>query len=200
MALSRYQSLRRLALALLIGLAFVLLLVVRSSSGGEFHEYVEAVGMGLIVAGILGRMWCTLYIGGRKSAEVVSTGPYSITRNPLYVFSSVAAAGVGAQTGSVLLALVFLVGCALSFQIVIRREERFLAGEFGEPYRVYMAAVPRFWPRFRQFRDKAELTVRTRLIYRTLTDGLVFFVAVPAFEFVESLQNAGILPVLLRLS
>jgi protein-S-isoprenylcysteine O-methyltransferase Ste14 len=199
MTLSQYQSLRRLALAVLIGVAFVLLLVVRSSYGGEFHEYVEAFGMGLIVAGILGRMWCTLYIGGRKSAEVVTTGPYSITRNPLYVFSSLAAAGVGAQTGSVLLAFLFMLGCALSFQIVIRREERFLAAEFGAPYQAYMAAVPRFWPRLSLFRDSADVTVRTRLLYRTLTDGLIFFVAVPAFEFVEGLQNSGILPVLLHM-
>ena len=200
MALARYQSLRRLALALLIGLAFALLLVVRSSSGGEFHEYVEAVGLGLIVIGIVGRMWCTLYIGGRKSAEVVSMGPYSITRNPLYVFSSIAAAGVGAQTGSVLLGLIFMAVCALCFLVVIRREERFLKAEFGAPYLAYMAAVPRFWPRFSQFRDQAELTVRTRLVYRTLADGLVFFIAVPAFEFVEHLQLHHIVPVLLRMS
>jgi protein-S-isoprenylcysteine O-methyltransferase Ste14 len=200
MALARYQSLRRLALALMIGLAFALLLVVRSSSGGEFHEYVEAVGLGLIVIGIVGRMWCTLYIGGRKSSEVVSTGPYSITRNPLYVFSSLAAAGVGAQTGSVLLALIFMLACAVSFQVVIRREERFLEAELGAPYYAYKAAVPRFWPRFGQFRDEAKLTVRTRLIYRTLADGLVFFVAVPAFEFVEHLQLNHIVPVLLRMS
>lgn len=200
MALSRYQSLRRLALAVLIGIAFVLLLVVRASSSGRFHEYVEAVGLGLIVLGILGRMWCTLYIGGRKAAEIVSTGPYSVTRNPLYVFSSLAAAGVGAQTGSVLLALIFLAGCVVSFLVVIRREERFLSQAFGAPYLAYMEAVPRFWPRFSQFRDQTELTVRTRLIYRTLTDGLVFFVAVPAFELVETLQHAGILPVLLRMS
>ena len=200
MALSQYQSLRRLVLALLIGVAFALLLVVRSSSGGQFHEYVEAVGIGLIVIGILGRMWCTLYIGGRKAAEVVSMGPYSITRNPLYVFSSIAAAGVGAQTGSVLLGLIFMVVCALCFLIVIRREEQFLTVELGAPYLAYMAAVPRFWPSFSRFKDQTELTVRTKLIYRTLADGLVFFLAVPAFEFVEHLQLNDIVPVLLRMS
>ena len=200
MALSRYQSFRRLALAILIGIAFVLLMVVRSSSDGQFHEYVEAIGRGLIVVGILGRIWCTLYIGGRKASEIVSTGPYSITRNPLYVFSSIAAAGVGAQTGSILLALIFLVACIASFLVVIRREEQYLSVQFGAAYQAYLDAVPRFFPRFGQFRDKTELTVRTRLVYRTLTDGMVFFVAIPAFEVVETLQQAGILPVLLRIS
>ncbi|ERU26646.1 putative nickel-cobalt-cadmium resistance protein nccn [Brucella neotomae 5K33] len=41
--------------------------------------------------------------------------------------------------------------------------------------------------------------MRPDRIYRTFTDGLVFFVAYPFFEFVEYLQNSHILPVLLRL-
>ena len=43
-----------------------------------------------------------LYVGGRKNAELVTTGPYSMMRNPLYFFSLLGVAGVGAQTGSVL--------------------------------------------------------------------------------------------------
>lgn len=199
MALARYQKMRRLSLAVLLLGALVLLLFVGASGNDEIHDMVEAIGLGFIVIGIVGRMWCTLYIGGRKSAEIVMTGPYSVTRNPLYVFSSLAAAGVGAQTGSVTIAVLFLVGCAAAFHIVIAREESFLKGEFGPSYGRYLATVPRFLPKPSLFRDEEELQVRTRLIYRTLTDGLVFFVAMPVFEVIELGQQNGWLPVLLRL-
>lgn len=200
MSLTRFQSARRLALAAFIAASFVALLFVQSAwPDGELHEFVEAIGLGLIVVGIVGRMWCTLYIGGRKSAEIVSSGPYSVTRNPLYVFSTIAAGGVGAQTGSIVLGLAFALCCAGAFGIVIRREEAFLAGEFGPAYDDYRRRVPRFWPRFGGFSDKGELRIRTRLVYRTLVDGLVFFLAMPAFELVEYLQALGIIPILLHL-
>lgn len=199
MALAQYQKMRRLSLAVLLLAAFVLLLFVGASGNEEIHDMVEAIGLGFIVIGIIGRMWCTLYIGGRKSAEIVTTGPYSVTRNPLYVFSSIAAAGVGAQTGSVTIAVLFLVGCAAAFHIVIVREESFLRDEFGPAYARYLATVPRFLPKPSLFRDEAELRVQAKLIYRTLTDGLVFFVAMPVFELIELAQQSGWLPVLLRL-
>ena len=200
MTLAQFQSARKFALAVFIAIAFVALLFVQSAwPDGELHEFVEAIGLGLIVVGIVGRMWCTLYIGGRKSAEIVSSGPYSVTRNPLYVFSTIAAGGVGAQTGSIVLGLAFALCCAGAFGIVIRREEAFLAGEFGPAYDDYTRRVPRFWPRFGGFSDKGEVTIRTRLVYRTLVDGLVFFLAMPAFELVEYLQALGIIPILLHL-
>ncbi len=199
MALHSYQRRRRLALALLILAAFVALSVVGSSLSEAVHEYVEAAGLGLIALGILGRMWCTLYIGGRKAAEIVEAGPYSVTRNPLYLFSTVAAAGVGAQSGSLVLGLVFALACAAAFQVVIRREERFLSEAFGEPYRAYLLRVPRFLPRLSGFRDATGLSVRPDRLYATLLDGLVFFAAIPVFESIEHLQDAGILPILVRL-
>lgn len=198
-SLGRFQKMRKVALAILMALVFVLLLFVDSNWQGRVHEAIEFTGLALIVIGIVGRMWCTLYIGGRKSAEIVASGPYSISRNPLYVFSSVAAAGVGAQTGSATVAVLFLLGCAAAFYVVILREERFLKRNFGSIYRAYLVQVPRFWPRFSRYIDHAELTVSTKRIYATLADGLVFFAAVPIFEFVEHLQRAGDLPVVLTL-
>lgn len=197
--LGKYQQRRRLAIALLIGLLVVALFFVRSRSIGHLHEYIESFGISLIVAAILGRMWCTLYIGGRKSAEIVQTGPYSMTRNPLYVFSSIGAIGIGAQTGSIIIALAFGVLCYLAFSTVIRTEEKFLKANFGKPYADYCARVPRFFPSFSLFRDDDELRVKPDRLYRTFTDGLVFFVAYPFFEFIEYLQDIGTLPVLLRL-
>ncbi|PSJ62185.1 methyltransferase family protein [Pseudaminobacter soli (ex Li et al. 2025)] len=199
--LSRFQHHRRLALAALITVALVALLFVQSAlpSGSKAHEYVEVVGFALILVAILGRTWCTLYIGGRKSAEIVDKGPYSVTRNPLYVFSAIGAAGVGAMVGSVTVAVIFGVLTYLSFLYVILVEEDYLRKTFGEVYLSYLNRVPRFFPNFSLFKDAEMLSVRPKTLYRTFSDGLIFLVAYPFFEFVEYLQNIGFLPVLFHL-
>jgi protein-S-isoprenylcysteine O-methyltransferase Ste14 len=199
-AMARYQALRRLVLAVAIGL-FCLLLVFGGSPHDELmHERIEAHGIALILIGIGGRLWSILYIGGRKSAEIVATGPYSVVRNPLYFFSTIAAAGVGAQTGSITVAVAATVLCAISFYIVALREESHLKGLFGEPYHAYLARVPRFVPNPRLFRDQAEVTFSPRVFNHTLRDGLVFLVSIPCFELIEEGQELGLIPVLFYLS
>lgn len=197
--IGRVQRLRRITLAFVILIALAILFFVSSSwLSHETHEFVESVGVGLIAVGLLGRLWSTLYIGGRKAAELVDKGPYSISRNPLYVFSSIAAAGVGAQTGSLFVAAVFLVGCAVAFHVVILKEEAFLRQTLGADYLAYLDRVPRFFPAFGKFADEKELTILPRRLYSTFTDGLVFFLAMPFFELVEMAQESGLLPVLAK--
>ena len=53
---------------------------------GRVHTFIEMVGVTLAIVCIGGRLWSCLYIGSRKNRELVTTGPYSITRNPLYFF------------------------------------------------------------------------------------------------------------------
>lgn len=194
--MGKYQQKRRYIIGLIIAVLIFALLFIRSSWYGHMHEYIEAFGLGFIVVAIIGRLWCTLYIGGRKSAEIVAIGPYSMSRNPLYVFSSIGAIGIGAQTGSLILALVMGVLCYLAFLRVILVEEKFLQGNFGEPYQQYCQKVPRFFPKFALFHDAAELIVKPDRLYRTFGDGLVFFIAYPVFEFIEYLQDSQILPIL----
>ncbi|MBN9242385.1 MAG: isoprenylcysteine carboxylmethyltransferase family protein [Mesorhizobium sp.] len=200
-ALSRYQSMRRLMLAGLVALLFVLLLFGQSVFPPEtiVHEIIEMFGVLLIFLGIVGRLWSTLYIGGRKSEEVVTGGPYSITRNPLYVFSSLAAAGVGAQMGSFVAMIGFGLICAGAFHIVIRREERFLKTAMGAPYEAYLKRVPRFWPKLSLYQEGNTGSFKPKLLRTTLLDGLVFLAAAPFFEIIDAAQTSGWLPVLFRI-
>ncbi|PDQ21358.1 sodium:proton antiporter [Mesorhizobium sanjuanii] len=198
--LGGYQHMRRLVLAVLIVVMFAALLFGQSTFPPDtiVHETIEMVGVLLIFLGVVGRLWSTLYIGGRKSSEVVIGGPYSITRNPLYVFSTLAAAGVGAQIGSITATIGFGVLCACAFYIVILREERYLKEILGAPYRAYLAKVPRFLPKLSLYEEGDTGSFKPRLLRTTLLDGLVFLVALPFFELIDGAQQSGMLPVLFR--
>lgn len=198
-AMTDYQRLRRIVLAAIISIIGLFLVFGASVQSDDVHEHIEWIGQMLILTGIGGRMWSTLYIGGRKSSEVVQTGPYSMTRNPLYFFSAIAAAGVGGQMGSFALMAAFGVLCWFAFSIVIRREEEFLSAKLGKPYLDYLARVPRFIPNPAIYRDEELVTFRPALLSRTLKDGLAFFVSVPLFELIETLQDKGTIPVLFHL-
>ena len=199
--LHRAQKRRRLSLAAIVAVAAGFALVTRSGwgAGSPLHEIVEFAGLGLIVACVLGRTWCTLYIGGRKKHVLVTDGPFSLCRNPLYVFSTLGAAGIGLTTGSIVVGLVLGLAIGLVFDRVVRREEAWLLAHHGEAYADYCAATPRWLPRLGNWRDTELVEVRPRLLAITFREASILLVALPAMELVEWLQDAGWLPVLLNL-
>jgi protein-S-isoprenylcysteine O-methyltransferase Ste14 len=166
---------------------------------GSLHEWSEVVGLVLIGVAIVGRTWCTLYIGGRKSREIVATGPYSVSRNPLYLFSFVGIAGIGAQAGSIILGPILVLVALAIFLPVIEREEAALSRRFGPDYDSYRARVPRFGPRLSAWQDMEMVTVSPKLFWRTLREGLAFLLVIPYCEGIEMLQHAGYLTPLVHL-
>ena len=199
--LQSVQKVRKVAVLAALLALIGLTLVSQSITGvdSELHEVVEAVGLAAIVFAIVGRAWCSLYIGGRKTAEIVSRGPYSITRNPLYVFSFFGAFGVGAQTGSLTLALLFMLASYAVFRLTVQREEAWLEGAFGSQYTDYLDRTPRFVPNFKLWRDEDELSIRPAFFLLTIRDGLVFLLAIPLFEGIDMAQAEGWLRVFARL-
>ncbi|HAL06973.1 MAG TPA: isoprenylcysteine carboxylmethyltransferase family protein, partial [Brevundimonas sp.] len=126
-------------------------------------------------------------------AEIVDRGPYSVTRNPLYVFSFIGAFGIGAQTGSLAVGTVFALAAFLVFLRTVGREEAWLAEHFGQTYEAYRTRTPRFWPDVSRWRDAEELVVRPSFFLRTLRDGLTFLAAIPVMEGIEHLQATGLI-------
>lgn len=191
-ALSALQGQRKrllFAFAVLLG-ASVLFIRSAWDVAGVAHEAIEKTGLALILVAVLGRAWCALYIGGRKKTELVREGPYSLSRNPLYVFSIIGAAGIGAAAGSLVLSAVLAGICFFVFHWITRREEAFLAEAFGAAFARYSADVPRFFPAFGKWRDADQLMVTPRTVVRTLFESSLFFLAFPAFEAVEWLQQS----------
>lgn len=83
----------------------------------------------------------------KKNRELTVTGPYAYTRNPLYLGSTMIAAGFAVALLSWLVAVVLAVGFAVIYIPVIFGEERFLRSTFPA-FDAYCRSVPRFFPRF----------------------------------------------------
>lgn len=199
--LAAVQLQRKRLLALAIVFLSASLLFVNSvwADGHVMHEGIETFGILLIGVCILGRTWASMYIAGRKDIALVTVGPYSISRNPLYVFSIIGAIGVGAQAGSISYVLMLGMLAWILFGLVAQEEEKGLEAAYGQPYRDYCARVNRFLPRFSLWRGAQVTEVHVERVTRTFIDACVFLLAIPIAEGIEYLQESGILPVLAQI-
>ncbi len=199
--LSRAQRRRRFTLALIVGCAAVLALVNESlwQPGGPVHELIEYTGLACIVVAIIGRTWCTIYIGGRKKHVLVADGPYSLCRNPLYVFSIFGVVGIGFATGSIVVGAALGLAFWFVFDRIVRQEEIYLTEHHGAAFATYAAQVPRWWPNFSGWTDVASLEAQPERIFVTFREASLMLIALPLLEAVEWAQGSGWLPVLLRL-
>ena len=83
----------------------------------------------------------------KPSTALATDGIYRWVRNPMYVAIVAFLAGLAIALASDWM-LVTTIACALVLHYgVVKREERYLAAKFGEPYRRYLDSVPRYgWP------------------------------------------------------
>jgi protein-S-isoprenylcysteine O-methyltransferase Ste14 len=80
----------------------------------------------------------------RPTTALVTSGPYHLSRNPMYVGMGFLYAGLALSLGVIwALPLLPLVLFAID-RLVIAREERYLEGKFGEEYRDYKRRVRRW--------------------------------------------------------
>lgn len=201
-ALQEVQWRRKKTLLLAFGIAVMVLAFVNSywrKPWPAAYLGLEWAGIVLILVCVVGRTWCTAYIGGRKKRELVTTGPYSVVRNPLYVFTLIGSGGVGLQFGSLIVAAIVTAVAYLVFRPVIMREEAYLEASFPQDFASYSARVDRLLPNFSQWRSESKLVISAPLMLRTFVEACLFLTAIPIAEGIEHLQASGALPKLLEL-
>jgi len=110
------------------------------------------VGLPLIVLGETLRLWALTYIGPTTRTRticadrLVKGGPYSLTRNPLYLANFLKVLGILFIGGNRPLGGFILAFYSIEFASLIAYEEGFLAEKFPEAHRDYVARVPAFFP------------------------------------------------------
>lgn len=80
----------------------------------------------------------------KPSTAVVTTGVFAWLRNPMYVGGTAALLGLAILLASDWMVVMTVILTLVLHFGVVKREERYLEARFGEPYRRYLAAVPRY--------------------------------------------------------
>ncbi len=187
-------------------LVFVPLALVAILSGRYWREgtsqddLLDEIGLVFLFAGLGMRTWATLFIGGRKSRTLITQGPYSLCRNPLYLGTFLIGIAVALFLQSLTFGAVLLVAGPLLYLPVMREEERVLRQNHGSSYDEYRSSVPMFLPvRMHSTRPAAEVSVSMLGLRNHLRRSMLTLLLIPIGETVAHLQASGALPDLLRL-
>lgn len=199
---TRYENCRLPASRAVAAIAVFFLLFSSNpweEGGPAVPTALFAIGMFLVAIGSLGRMWCSLYIAGYKDRVLITQGPYSMTRNPLYFFSTFGALGVGFCTETFTFPLVLLLAMILYYPLVVRKEERRLREAFGADFDDYARRVPVFLPKLALFSEPDTYIVKP-IVYRHHMFNALWFVWIAGLlELAEGLKELGWIPSLWNL-
>ena len=86
----------------------------------------------------------TTIMPNRAADHLVTTGPFSFTRNPIYLANTLLMVGVALITGIVWFLPLAILAAFLTQKLAIEREEKHLEARFGKKYRDYARRVRRW--------------------------------------------------------
>jgi protein-S-isoprenylcysteine O-methyltransferase Ste14 len=158
----------------------------------------EVPGYCFLMVGLGLRIWSALYIGQRKSKQLVTDGPYSLCRNPLYLGTFAIAFGAGLVLSNPLMSAFTVLVFIPVHMWVAMAEERHLKDVFGQSYEEYRRSVPAFLPSLRNYRSREEIPVSARAMWRVALEASLVLLIPPAGELLELLHTSGLVPVLWR--
>ncbi len=120
--------------------------------------YTTSIGILFIAIGEFLRIWAVGYAGGSTRAttlgaarDLVTTGPYSYVRNPLYLGNFLLSFGICIVSNVLWLIPILIVGYLIQYLPIITVEESYLLESCGSVYQTYQEQVPRFLPYFRPY-------------------------------------------------
>lgn len=157
-------------------------------------ELLALTGWILTGIGVLGRVWSGSYICGRKNQQLMTVGPYSLCRNPLYLFSFIGGVGIMLVTQTLLFPALYILIFLAYYHPVMRAEEQTLQGMHGESFEKFRREVPLFWPRNLHFTESDQYPISARHFRRFLLEVIWFIVLAAVLQLLHYLHGVGSLP------
>jgi protein-S-isoprenylcysteine O-methyltransferase Ste14 len=192
---TKFERARILSTRIAVAIGFIVI-CFSTSHWDRTHHSVSVLlflaGLVLVAIASLGRMWCSLYIAGYKDRKLVTDGPYSLCRNPLYFFSMLGALGIALATETFTFPLVVIVLFALYYPQIIKREETRLRQMFGTKFDEYTQRTPAFFPRTKSFSEPESYDVQPSVYRKHIFSALWFIWIVGILELHEGLIEAGL--------
>ena len=113
---------------------------------------VRAIGVAMLAIGATLDLWAaatmwrskTNIMPNRPAKALVSTGPFRLTRNPIYVGNTIALAGLGGIFDNAWFVAAALAAAIAVDRLAIAREELHLAKRFGADWQEYARRTPRW--------------------------------------------------------
>ncbi len=194
----------RIAISRICGALIILLVLFTGSSspnsGSSYLDLaVDFFAFILVITAAFGRLWALAFISGHKTKDLITEGPYSMVRNPLYFFSLIGAVGIGIMTNNVLIFGLIVILFGLYYPFVIRAEEKHLREVHGEVFDRYREKTPMFLPRPSLYREPSQYTIDTRLFRRAFFSVMWFPLLFMILFVIERFRDTGVLPTLLAL-
>jgi protein-S-isoprenylcysteine O-methyltransferase Ste14 len=118
------------------------------------------LGFCLVLFGEFLRLWGVSIVGSETRTTgpvggtyLVTRGPFSYVRNPLYLGNMILYFGAGVMSNALFpwLAIIALFYFGWQYSQIVSLEEEHLAPKFGEEYQRYCQSVPRFIPTFAKY-------------------------------------------------
>lgn len=189
----------RIAVSRVFGVLIVLLILFTGPSfrtGLYAGMAIDLLCFVLVLAATFGRLWSLAYISGHKTRDLITIGPYSMVRNPLYLFSFIGAVGIGLFTRNAMVMLLILAMFGVYYPFVIRGEEVHLRDMHGSTLDDYLSRVPMFVPKPALYQDDPSYPIDTRLFKRAFFSVVWFPLIYFFLDVVAKLHEAGVIPVL----
>lgn len=149
------------------------------------HMVVDLIGFFLVLVCVFGRVYTTAFLGGHKNVRLINYGPFSIVRNPLYVFSMIGVLGVSIFTQRPWIMLIGPVGVTVIYYYLVKREEGFLLSAFGDEYAEYCRKVPRFIPNFSLYSAPELVNTSPSRLLNAVFDAFWWFAVLGVLEYIE---------------
>jgi protein-S-isoprenylcysteine O-methyltransferase Ste14 len=135
-----------------------LLILLSVLPAGEPPKAVIIFGLGLVMTGFALSSYVLAWLGRSfsimpEARRLVTHGPYSLVRHPLYIVEEIAAVGIIIMTYSLPAVVIGLIHWGLQLRRM-HNEEKVLRAAFPE-YDKYCRHTPRVIPRFKLFVEEA---------------------------------------------